>query len=365
MSFRLVPATLWLAIAFASAAALPAVAGDDTAVKLANSSATTTSYVRVPNDAAFALQAFTIEAWVQRVGVGFGQTSDAVGGAIIAKPAEGTVGSNLASWTLNWNNSGQLFIDLAHTLGGTGVIFFAPAVATPLARHHVAATFDGATVKLYVDGALSASSPWSLGTVYYGPESVLIGADNYGSGYYRRFDGAIDDVRVWDHARTAVEIAGAMNCRLTGHETGLVAYWPFDNSDLADLTGHGHNGAAATTPGALTFGPLAPLASCTTDVGDGNGRGGAALAMALFPQPAREHVSVSYTLPRSGQVDIDVLDVAGRRVAVWAAPAQSAGEHQFQPDVAALRARAGGAGVFFVRIRAGGETIARTLVLRR
>lgn len=365
MSHRLVHATLWPVLLVTSLAAPAARAADDTALKLANASGSTTCYMSVPNSAAFSLQTFTIEAWIQRVGVGFGVTTDAVGGAIIAKPAEGTVGSNLASWTLNWSNSGQLFIDVAHTLGGTGVIFFAPAVATPLARHHVAATFDGATVKLYVDGVMTASQPWSLGSVYYGSEPVLIGADNYGAGYYRRFDGAIDDVRIWDHARTATEIANAMSCRLTGHETGLVAYWTFDNSDLIDLTGHGHNGTAVTTLGALTYGPLASLGSCTTAVDDTQPRSGAALAIALYPQPARDRVTVSYTLPRSGPAHIDVLDVAGRRVAAWDAPEQSAGTHQFSADVSALRAGAAGSGVFFVRMRAAGETIARTLVLRR
>ena len=37
--------------------------------------------------------------------------------------------------------------------------------------------------------------------VYYGNEDVLIGAANFGAGYYRRFAGTIDDVRIWDHAR--------------------------------------------------------------------------------------------------------------------------------------------------------------------
>jgi hypothetical protein len=365
MRLRHVHAITCLVLTFVAMAVRPAHAANDTALKLANASATTTCYVHVANDAAFSLQTFTIEAWVQRSGTGFGQTTDGVGGAIIAKPAEGTVGSNLASWTLNWSNSGQLFIDVAHTLGGTGVIFFAPAVATPLARHHVAATFDGATVKLYVDGVMTASQPWALGNVYYGAESVLIGADNYGAGYYRRFDGAIDDVRIWDHARTATEIANALSCRLTGHESGLVAYWTFDNFDLTDLTGHGHNGTAATTAGALTYGPLALLGNCTTGVDDVPGRSGADLAIALFPQPARDRVTVSYTLPRTGPAHIDVLDVAGRRVAVWDTPEQTAGTHQFSADVSALRAGAAGSGVFFVRMRAAGETTARTLVLRR
>jgi hypothetical protein len=88
-------------------------------------------------------------------------------------------GSNIASWHLHWTNSGEIHFNLPHTVGSSGVYLLSPAVATPLARHHVAATFDGATVRLYLDGTLSASAPWSLGTVYYGADDVLIGADNF------------------------------------------------------------------------------------------------------------------------------------------------------------------------------------------
>ena len=42
------------------------------------------------------------------------------------------------------------------------------------------------------------------------------------------FVGLIDEVRIWNVARTGAEIRADMNTELTGNEPGLVAYWKFD-----------------------------------------------------------------------------------------------------------------------------------------
>ncbi len=42
------------------------------------------------------------------------------------------------------------------------------------------------------------------------------------------FVGQIDEVRIWNIARTAINISSDMNSQLNGDEPGLVAYWKFD-----------------------------------------------------------------------------------------------------------------------------------------
>ena len=44
------------------------------------------------------------------------------------------------------------------------------------------------------------------------------------------FVGFIDEVRIWNVARTGTEIRSDMNTQLTGDEPGLVAYWKFDET---------------------------------------------------------------------------------------------------------------------------------------
>lgn len=349
-----------IAIAIVMCVAAVAGAANDTAVRLANVSATNTSFVRIPNSPEFALQQFTVEAWVQRIGAGYGFTTDAAGGGVVSKPAEGAVGSFLGSWYLVWNNAGQAYFSVTHTLGSNGVEMQAPPVSTPLARHHLAAVVAADSVRLYVDGVRSAAAPWTLGTVYVGTNDVLIGACNFGSGYLRRLDGEIDDVRIWDHARTGAEIASSMFCHLSGTEPGLVAYYPFDASDLTDATGHGHTGTVGGTAGSLSFAPLAPLA-CVTAVGVAARPSAATLGVS--PQPVHDSMRVRFALPVAGRVWLALFDVAGRRRATLASGWYEAGEHVVAGDLSTWIGRDRPAGILFTRLEWGGLSVVKPVVV--
>ena len=108
--------------------------------------------------------------------------------------------------------------------------------------YHAAVTFDGTTLSLYLDGNLEASTTTSLNTVMSGAGFTIgrrAGLENF-------WDGQIDEVRIWDYARTQTEIQNDMNNTLVGDESGLVAYYPFidgtGSTSVTDATG-GPNGA--------------------------------------------------------------------------------------------------------------------------
>ncbi len=254
---------------------------------------------------------------------------------------------------------------VVHTLSSSGVFLTAPAVATPLERHHLAATFDGDTLRAFVDGALAAQAAWGLGSVYYGAEDVLIGAQNFGAGFLRRFDGFIDDVRVWDHARTPAQIATAMNCRLSGTEPGLVSYWTFDASDLSDATGHGHTGAVGGLAGSLTYAALATISSCAVGVERSPIGSAAVPTMSVFPQPTRGRITVRFEVPSDGLVTLDLFDVAGRKRAALVSRHHPAGWHELTTDITDLGATAPSAGRLFMRLKSEGRTVVRPLILLR
>ncbi len=69
--------------------------------------------------------------------------------------------------------------------------------------HHVAGTFDGAEIKIYVDGALGATTEHE-GTIEVQPHNLTIGNNSEEEG--RFYDGVIDEVRIYDRALTANEI---------------------------------------------------------------------------------------------------------------------------------------------------------------
>ncbi|HEY5912597.1 MAG TPA: S41 family peptidase [Verrucomicrobiae bacterium] len=107
--------------------------------------------------------------------------------------------------------------------------------------YHLAGTYDGRTVTVYVNGVQIRSEPKS-GVLTIDDSDLVIGKGDpeFSGGEF--FHGVLDEIRVWNVARSGAEIQSAMNKPLTGKEKGLVAYWNFDDGTAKDLSGHGNNG---------------------------------------------------------------------------------------------------------------------------
>jgi len=73
--------------------------------------------------------------------------------------------------------------------------------------HHIAGTFDGKTITLYVDGAVVGSRECA-GTLQTNTDPLFIGARG---GTVRWTVGTYDDMAIFNRALTAAEIARAMN----------------------------------------------------------------------------------------------------------------------------------------------------------
>ncbi len=81
--------------------------------------------------------------------------------------------------------------------------------------HHVAGTYDGTTVRIYLDGEeiKHGESIATLSTAT--PSDFIIGNLTYSNPEYSEaFDGRIDEVAVWDEAISAATIADHYNYRL-------------------------------------------------------------------------------------------------------------------------------------------------------
>lgn len=110
---------------------------------------------------------------------------------------------------------------------------------------HLAGTYDGETIKMYKDGVLMETKTTS------GPIDWSFKPDAFHIGAFKDFnekivfDGEIDEVRIWNTARTSQEIKQHKDQSLNGTEEGLVAYYNFDNDNntfIKDLSRSNLNG---------------------------------------------------------------------------------------------------------------------------
>jgi hypothetical protein len=112
---------------------------------------------------------------------------------------------------------------------------------------HFAMTWDGTTVRLFVNGNTTPISKTSSGNTLATAQTQLTIGGNPRGAY---FNGYIDEFRVWNVARSQSEIASTMNHTLVGNETGLVGYWKFDETSgttAADsVTSPGHTAHPGT-----------------------------------------------------------------------------------------------------------------------
>ena len=100
------------------------------------------------------------------------------------------------------NNTGQVEgVNYVDAFGTT--VLPAPS----LGWRHVAATYDGANVRLYLGGALESTTPWAGGVAYKGSNRVTIAAENttqFGISWLPR--AIIDELKYFDRVLSEAEI---------------------------------------------------------------------------------------------------------------------------------------------------------------
>lgn len=80
------------------------------------------------------------------------------------------------------------------------------------------------------------------------------------------------------------------------------------------------------------------------------------LAFYIYPNPARTQ-TLSFALPHDGDLRLEAYDLAGRRVATLASGRYTAGTHNIKWDGRDANGSVLGAGVYFYRLKFGGETL--------
>ncbi|MGZ4318608.1 MAG: LamG domain-containing protein, partial [Gaiellaceae bacterium] len=279
---------------------------------------------------------FTLETWFKRTGAGAG-ASTGTGGLTSAIPlvTKGRGEAENSNVDMNYflgidATSGKLVADFEE--GATGASpgqnhpITGNTVVTSGVWHHAAATYDGTTWKLYLDGAadgqLSVGQPPRSDSIQHAALGTALNSTGVPSGY---FLGVLDEARVWNYARTQAQIQATKDIEITS-APGLIGRWGLNEgagSTIGDSTGSGNNGTTANTPtwttdvatltpapawnsalylpgtGYVTFGPTPGLGAATftletwfkragAGVGTSTGNGGLTSAIPLITKGRAE-----------------------------------------------------------------------------
>lgn len=241
---------------------------------------------------------YTIEAWIKPSSIA----------------ARGIVG---------WGNWGEYNQTNAFRLTNTGLVNYwwsndldVTYAFTLNTWYHVACSYDGTTRKIYVDGVVVGQD---TPTGHNVPNANNFRIGSTSSGEY--FNGGIDEVRIWNVARTPEQIFGSRNCELQGTDTGLVAYYKFnqgfdagDNAGVTTLNATtGSNGTltnfalSSATSNWLAGSPVTTGNTCTTlsTVGFNVNSN-----FKIYPNPTQNEVTIE--INNLNEAKLEVFDINGR-----------------------------------------------------
>jgi hypothetical protein len=173
-------------------------------------------YVEAPNSPALEPpNQITVESWVRSTNpLAY---SPRLGIAHIV--TKGAYGCSSGSYSLYTGSSGGLFFYVWPT--GSRLVF-SPDAGRRIwdgKWHHIAGTYDGTLVRLFVDGLEVGAGTPAFGPIQYWPDSPFYNARIYFGAYGdlrtggtecftgMRFNGDIDEVRIWKRALSPTEIA--------------------------------------------------------------------------------------------------------------------------------------------------------------
>jgi murein DD-endopeptidase MepM/ murein hydrolase activator NlpD len=215
-------------------------------------------HVAVPDDGSLDLDSeFTLEAWIRRI----------TGSSDREVLVERRNSTSETGYSLSTLDNGKLRLTV-----GDGSVATILDGNTPIPMYrwtHVAGTWDGGFLRLYVDGALDAGPLAFSGPISYpGTYDTWLGRGVTDGASFR---GEIDELRIWSVARTASELLDGASCSLlTGTPPPeLRGRWAFTGNadDSSSFANHG----TLVEPGSfrLVEGELSTRCSGVDTDGDG------------------------------------------------------------------------------------------------
>ncbi|MCX7893546.1 MAG: PA14 domain-containing protein, partial [Burkholderiales bacterium] len=175
----------------------------------------------------------TVELWL-RPEFGGGATLDFGGGkswAPVVYKGNTTVASR--TYSLWLNADGYLHFTSANGSFQDGVVNTPVGSIQNNQWYHFAGVIDrdNGVMRVYLNGVLVGTSLVGTSNAASNPATPLrVGATGESDPSYRNFKGRIDELRIWNVARSDADIQAGYERVLAGDEAGLVGYWRFEET---------------------------------------------------------------------------------------------------------------------------------------
>lgn len=192
------------------------------------------TYAKTPVISDLELSDFTLESWIYIPN----GTSNTVEKHVI----ETYAGSGVGGYVLRVSTTGTV---KCWVMGGNGQFPITGSTAVPTGQWaHIAATYNSTedTLKVFLSGSQDAARKIATTAPASFANSLYIGAR--GDDQNINANIIIDEVRIWNYAKTSAELLANMNNCLNGNETGLVLYYDFEDASvgiIGDKTSNGHD----------------------------------------------------------------------------------------------------------------------------
>lgn len=174
-------------------------------------------YIYIPYNAAYNFKEFTVSAWVKRTSNGSTISPQPLG--ILRRFQYGYNNPNGEAFTLDighgTSSAGANLTGAVIQQSGSPAPFqYASSVQTINLNvwTNVVMTYKSKTINLYINGVNVASSYDPNITINTtGNSGISIGISDQANGHWNPFDGAIDDIAIWNRALDTFEIKGVLN----------------------------------------------------------------------------------------------------------------------------------------------------------
>lgn len=194
-------------------------------------------YISVPHNSTFNISKVTIEMWMNWQDAGAGDVVQFLVGKYYNQLEIHTEGGS--------GDHGLRFIPTPYVFIDTD-----PGAFSSNTWNHIAFVYDPSIslYKCYINGVeksvhLGTSSSAANTAMNTTTTNFNIGRRQDNSGFFK---GKIDEIRIWNYARSGTEIVNNMNTELSGTESGLVAYYKMSNGSGTTLSDNGKNGNNGT-----------------------------------------------------------------------------------------------------------------------